>query len=118
MALAVNPEMEYVTVRLKDLDEKWILAKSRVEKVLDGENYEVLSECKGKDLVGIEYSGMMGEALKNVGEMVVERGKVNRLRVEERFWLGISSRTKMARELCILRRRMARMTTKFAKKMQ
>lgn len=76
MALAVNPEMEYVTVRLKDLDEKWILAKSRVEKVLDGENYEVLSECKGKDLVGIEYSGMMGEALKNVGEMVVERGKV------------------------------------------
>ena len=76
MALAVNPEMEYVTVRLKDLDEKWILAKSRVEKVLDGENYEVLSECKGKDLVGIEYSGMMGEALKNVGEMVAERGRV------------------------------------------
>lgn len=76
MALAVNPEMEYVTVRLKDLDEKWILAKSRVEKVLDGENYEVLSECKGKDLAGIEYSGMMGEALKNVGEMVAERGRV------------------------------------------
>ncbi len=76
MALAVNPEMEYVTVRLKDLDEKWILAKSRVEKVLDGEDYEVLSECKGKDLAGIEYSGMMGEALKNVGEMVAERGRV------------------------------------------
>ncbi len=76
MALAVNPEMEYVTVRMKDLDEKWILAKSRVEKVLEGENYEVLAECKGKELAGIEYSGIMGEALKNVGEMVAERGKV------------------------------------------
>lgn len=76
MALAVNPEMEYVTVQMKDLDEKWILAKSRVEKVLGGESYEILSECKGKDLAGLEYSGMMGEALKNVGEMVAERGKV------------------------------------------
>lgn len=76
MALAVNPEMEYVTVRMKDLDEKWILAKSRAEKVLEGENYEVLAECKGKELAGIEYSGIMGEALKNVGEMVAERGKV------------------------------------------
>ncbi len=76
MALAVNPEMEYVTVRMKDLDEKWILAKSRAEKVLEGENYEVLAECKGKELAGIEYSGIMGEALKNVGEMVAEHGKV------------------------------------------
>jgi len=76
MALAVNPEMEYVTVRMKDLDEKWILAKSRAEKILAGENYEILTECKGADLAGIEYSGMMGEALKNVGEMVAERGKV------------------------------------------
>lgn len=76
MALAVNPEMEYVTVRMKDLDEEWILAKSRAEKVLEGENYEVLAECKGKELAGIEYLGIMGEALKNVGEMVAERGKV------------------------------------------
>lgn len=76
MALAVNPEMDYVTVRMRDLDEKWILAKSRVEKVLDGEKYEILSECKGKDLAGIEYNGLMGEALKDVGEMVSTRGKV------------------------------------------
>ncbi len=76
MALAVNPDLEYVTVLMEDLDEKWILAKSRVEKVLAGEKYKILSTCKGADLAGIEYSGMMGNALQNVGEMVAERGRV------------------------------------------
>ncbi len=76
MALAVNPEMEYATVLLKETDEKLILAKSRIEVVMKGVGYEVLSECRGEDLVGLEYCGLMGEALKNVGEMVAERGKV------------------------------------------
>lgn len=76
LALAVNPEMDYVTVLMKEYSENWILAKSCVKKVLEGEDYEILEECKGKDLAGLEYSGMMGEALRNVGEMVAERGKV------------------------------------------
>lgn len=76
MALAVNPEMEYVTVLLKETDEKLIMAKSRLEAVMKGVEYEVLSECKGEDLVGLEYCGLMGEALVNVGEMVKARGRV------------------------------------------
>ena len=57
MALAVNPEMEYATVLLKETDEKLILAKSRIEVVMKGVGYEVLSECRGEDLVGLEYCG-------------------------------------------------------------
>jgi isoleucyl-tRNA synthetase len=76
MALAVNPEMEYATVLLKETDEKLILAKSRIEVVMKGVGYEVLSECRGEDLVGLEYCGLMGEALANVGEMVKARGRV------------------------------------------
>ena len=76
MALAVNPEMEYATVLLKETDEKLILAKSRIEVVMKGVGYEVLSECRGEDLVGLEYCGLMGEALANVGEMVQARGRV------------------------------------------
>lgn len=76
MALAVNSEMEYATVLLKDTDEKLILAKSRLEAVMKGVEYEILSECKGESLVGLEYCGLMGEALVNVGEQVKGRGKV------------------------------------------
>ncbi|MBF0500827.1 MAG: isoleucine--tRNA ligase [Candidatus Riflebacteria bacterium] len=51
VALAVGANIDYVKVRLND--QTLILAKSRLE-VLKGEG-EIISECKGSELVGIDY---------------------------------------------------------------
>lgn len=52
-ALAVNPELVYVKVQQGE--EKYILAKSTI-KVLDGkEDYTLLDEMTGADLVGLKF---------------------------------------------------------------
>ncbi len=54
MALAVNPEMEYVAVRVDG--EILVLAKSRLEVTLKDTEYEVIKEgIKGQDLIGLTY---------------------------------------------------------------
>lgn len=58
MALAVSPEMEYVAVRVASSGdaEILILAKSRLEAVLKGVEYEVMEEgIKGSELIGLTY---------------------------------------------------------------
>lgn len=56
MALAVNPELEYAHVKLKDDEKIYVLAKERVEEVFRGTDYDVLyDDTKGKDLVGLRY---------------------------------------------------------------
>ncbi|WP_310550244.1 isoleucine--tRNA ligase [Paenibacillus glufosinatiresistens] len=52
MALAVNPEMDYVCV--KQEDGVYILAKNLVDEVVKGD-YELLGELKGAELVGRTY---------------------------------------------------------------
>jgi len=51
VALAINPEIDYVKVEHKG--EKLILAEARLN-VLDGE-YQILQKFKGKSLTGLEY---------------------------------------------------------------
>jgi len=51
VALAINPEIDYVKVEHKG--EKFILAEARLN-VLDGE-YQILQKFKGKSLTGLEY---------------------------------------------------------------
>ena len=63
-ALAVNKDMTYVEVTIGD--EKFIMAKDLVEKVLVDEKhqplqYEVLRKLKGEDLVGMSYKPLMGD---------------------------------------------------------
>jgi isoleucyl-tRNA synthetase len=56
-AIAVNPEAEYVYVRLKDdegKEEVLVLARERLE-ALDVDTYHIEKEVLGKDLVGKEY---------------------------------------------------------------
>ena len=56
MMLAVHPEAEYAKVRVGD--EVWILAKQRVEPVMEKlgiEKYEVIEVVSGKELEGIKY---------------------------------------------------------------
>ncbi|WP_150266235.1 isoleucine--tRNA ligase [Paenibacillus tepidiphilus] len=53
MALAMNPEMEYV--RAQQEDGVYILAKNLVDEVLKGE-YTILSTHKGSDFIGQSYT--------------------------------------------------------------
>ncbi len=56
-AIAVMPEAAYVYVKLKDDDQQeeiLILARNRLE-ALSSDNYHILKEVKGSDLIGKEY---------------------------------------------------------------
>ncbi len=54
MGLSIGPEFTYVKVRVGD--EIVIFAKDRLEFVMEGvDDYEVLEEIPGSDLVGLEY---------------------------------------------------------------
>ncbi len=59
VALAVGPEVEYVTVEKKDegvgKTVRFILAKAQVEKIFGGQEYSIVAAHKGRDLVGISY---------------------------------------------------------------
>ena len=67
VALAVGEKVDYVKV--KSGDEIYILAKARLP--VFGENPEVITEMKGKDLVGLEYEPLfpyLKEQLEKKGE--------------------------------------------------
>jgi isoleucyl-tRNA synthetase len=56
VALAVGKDIEYVEIKVKSKEgkeENLILAKSRLEIISD--EYEIVREIKGKDLVGLKY---------------------------------------------------------------
>ncbi|MFD0671995.1 isoleucine--tRNA ligase [Cohnella sp. GCM10027633] len=52
VALAVNPELDYVRVR--QAESVYVLAGALVEKVMKGD-YEVIGTVKGRELVGLTY---------------------------------------------------------------
>jgi isoleucyl-tRNA synthetase len=56
MIIGVNPKEEYARVKVGN--EVWILAKARVEPIMEEleiENYKILKVTEGKDLVGTKY---------------------------------------------------------------
>ncbi len=53
VALAVGEEVEYVKVKIEN--KFFILAKALKEKVLKDKSFEIVSEIKGKDLIGKSY---------------------------------------------------------------
>lgn len=65
MALAVNPELEYVKVRVTDDDhtEYYILAKGCLDDALK-HDYEIVDSYKGSDLVGWVYNPIFDYALE------------------------------------------------------
>lgn len=56
VALCVNPDLKYIKV--KSMGYQFIIAESLAAKVL-GEEYEIIEEYKGSDLVGIEYEQLL-----------------------------------------------------------
>ncbi len=67
VALAVHPDVDYVTVinKRKDKTERLILAEALLGK-LEGET-EVLSKTKGKDLEGLQYEPLFDYLIKTHG---------------------------------------------------
>ena len=55
VALAVNPEIDYILVKEKDKKENYIFAKERLEKIFKNQPYKIIKEFKGKDLIGLKY---------------------------------------------------------------
>ncbi|MCR4563832.1 MAG: isoleucine--tRNA ligase [Clostridiales bacterium] len=53
-ALAVNPEIDYVEVKIKSDEKTLVLAKNAI-KYLEDDKLEVLRSFKGEELVGLEY---------------------------------------------------------------
>lgn len=54
VALAVNPEIDYVEVKVKSDDQTLILAKNAI-KYLGDDKLEVIRALKGEELVGLHY---------------------------------------------------------------
>jgi len=54
VALAVGKDIQYVEV-LYDDKEKYILAKDLLDKVIPEDDYDIISEFDGEDLIGKEY---------------------------------------------------------------
>ncbi|MHB8860656.1 MAG: class I tRNA ligase family protein, partial [Minisyncoccota bacterium] len=59
VALAVNSDIEYVTIEKKDEgvgeSVRFIIAKNRLEFIFGGQEYTVVKTQKGSDLVGLSY---------------------------------------------------------------
>jgi isoleucyl-tRNA synthetase len=53
VALAIGNDIDYVKVSSED--ENFILAKDLLEKVMEGKEYKVIDEFKGKKLIGKKY---------------------------------------------------------------
>ncbi|MEC7242033.1 MAG: isoleucine--tRNA ligase [Myxococcota bacterium] len=55
MALCVGPDIDYVRAKRPGDDTTYVVAEALKDKVL-GEDAEILSRCKGRDLVGLTYT--------------------------------------------------------------
>ena len=72
VALAVNPNISYVEIEKKDMGTgasvRFILAKERLETVFGKDEYTIVREVKGEELVGLEYEPLypyLSEKFKN-----------------------------------------------------
>ncbi|MDD7383062.1 MAG: isoleucine--tRNA ligase [Peptoniphilaceae bacterium] len=59
VALAVNPEVDYVKVLDKTRNKKYILAEALLNAVLKDDEYEIIEHMKGKELEYQEYEQLM-----------------------------------------------------------
>lgn len=66
-ALAIGEDIDYIKVLVSNEsgEEKYILAKDRVSDILKDINYQVVSEFKGRDLLGKEYQAVFDYYQKN-----------------------------------------------------
>ncbi|MEK9165704.1 MAG: class I tRNA ligase family protein, partial [Patescibacteria group bacterium] len=65
MALAVGESIKYYVLSIKGVEEHYIVAVDRIKEVLRDQDYEIASEIKGSDLVGLEYEPLFNIKLQN-----------------------------------------------------
>ena len=71
VALCVNPDEDYIKVKMKDQDYVYYLAAALADTVLGAETYDVLETYKGKDLEFKEYEALYPVELKKKAYYVV-----------------------------------------------
>ena len=71
VALCVNPDEDYIKVKIKDQDYVYYLAAALADTVLGAETYDVLETYKGKDLEFKEYEALYPVELKKKAYYVV-----------------------------------------------
>ncbi|MFW6282910.1 MAG: isoleucine--tRNA ligase, partial [Minisyncoccales bacterium] len=67
LAVMVNPEVDYLKIKVEDTDETWIVAAPLVGVFMGGvadKKYKVVEELKGEQLEGIEYVHPFYDELK------------------------------------------------------
>ena len=82
--LAVHPEAEYVKVKVNK--EKYILAKPRVQPVMQElgmENYEITETIMGRDLEGTEYDYPFKDIVPEQAELEKKHPLVHKVILEE-----------------------------------
>ena len=70
LIIGVNPKKEYTRVKVGN--EVWILAKARVEPImqeLEIDDYKILKVMKGKDLVGTKYAYPFNDLIPKQAEL-------------------------------------------------
>lgn len=72
VALAVNPKIIYVEIEKKDEGSgelvRFILAKERLEKVFGTDEYNIVKEVQGSELVGMEYEPLYPYLAEKFGD--------------------------------------------------
>lgn len=68
IAIAVHPELTYVTVQLDN--EKYIVAEGLAKTLFKGD-FQVVASCKGKDLAGVRYEAPFSYVQIKKGHQVV-----------------------------------------------
>lgn len=61
VAVAVNPDMEYVYCKVKSTDRLLIVCKEAAKRVIKGDMVEIVKTVKGSELVGKEYETVFPE---------------------------------------------------------
>lgn len=70
VALAVGKDIEYVKIVLEE--NKYILAKGRLETIFKDKEYEIIEEFKSSDLVGKEYEPIFSHEIENGYKVIAE----------------------------------------------
>ncbi len=86
MAVMVNPEFDYVRVRVDD--EVWILAKGLANLILQavlGKKYDIIEEIKGKELQGLRYNHPLEDEVPKQSQFHKASKKVHSVLLSEEY---------------------------------
>ena len=86
MAVMVNPEFEYVRVRVDE--EVWILAKGLANIILQAllnKSYEVIEEVKGSQLLGLRYTHPLVDEVPRQAQFHEDSKKVHSIVLSDEY---------------------------------